>query len=76
MAEVRTEGDAALLRYAEQFDHVTLRDLEVHRAELERALHTLDPAVRRGLERAANNLECVARATLPRPSQIEVERKV
>jgi histidinol dehydrogenase len=73
LAEVRTEGDSALFRYAEQFDHVTLRDLEVPRAELERALRTLDPAVRRGLERAANNLECVARATLPGTSQVEVE---
>jgi histidinol dehydrogenase len=73
LAEVRAEGDAALLRYAREFDRVSLETLEVPRAELERALSTLDPVVRRGLERAAKNLEVVARASLPAPSEVEVE---
>lgn len=73
LAEVRAQGDSALFRYAEQFDRVALRQLEVPRTELERALQALDPAVRRGLERAAGNLERVARATLPAASQVEVE---
>ena len=73
LAEVRAEGDTALLRFAKEFDRAVLETLEVPRAELERALGTLDPAVRRGLERAAKNLETVARASLPAPSQVEVE---
>jgi histidinol dehydrogenase len=73
LAEVRAEGDTALLRFAKEFDRAELETLEVPRAELERALETLDPAVRRGLERAAKNLEAVARASLPPPSQVEVE---
>lgn len=73
LAEVRAEGDAALVRYAREFDRVSLETLEVPRAELERALSTLDPVVRRGLERAAKNLELVARASLPAPSEVEVE---
>ncbi len=73
VAEVRAEGDAALFRFAQNFDRVTLEALEVPRAELERALATLDPTVRRGLERAAKNLERVARSTLPGPSEVEVE---
>lgn len=73
VAEVRAEGDAALLRFARTFDAVKLEALEVPRAELARALATLDPTVRRGLERAVKNLERVARATLPGPSEVEVE---
>lgn len=73
LAEVRAEGDTALLRFAKEFDRAVLETLEVPRAELERALGTLDPAIRRGLERAARNLETVARASLPPPSQVEVE---
>jgi histidinol dehydrogenase len=73
LAEVRAEGDSALLRFAREFDHVVLEALEVPGAELERARRALDPAVRRGLERAAKNLEAVARASLPAPSQVEVE---
>jgi histidinol dehydrogenase len=73
LLEVRAEGDAALVRFAKAFDRAVLTSLEVPRAELERALGALDPAVRRGLERAAKNLETVARASLPAPSQVEVE---
>jgi histidinol dehydrogenase len=73
LAEVRAEGDTALLRFARELDRVSLEALEVPRAELERALSTLDPVVRRGLERAAKNLELVARASLPAPSEVEVE---
>lgn len=73
LAEVRAEGDTALLRFAKEFDRAVLETLEVPRSELERALGTLDPAVRRGLERAAKNLETVARASLPPPTQVEVE---
>jgi histidinol dehydrogenase len=71
--EVRTRGDAALEALALRFDKVVLKQLEVPRAELERALGQLDPTVRRGLERAARNLEVVARATLPPPTEVEVE---
>lgn len=73
LSEVRAEGDAALLRYAREFDRATLSTLEVPATELQRALAALDPAVRRGLERAAKNLELVARASLPPPSELEVE---
>jgi len=73
LSEVRAEGDAALLRYARDYDRATLSSLEVPAIELQRALASLDPAVRRGLERAAKNLETVARASLPPPSELEVE---
>ncbi len=66
IAQVRAEGDAALRRFAAQYDGATLTTLEVPRAELTRALSTLAPPVLRGLERAKRNLERVARAARPR----------
>ncbi|MEO8798530.1 MAG: histidinol dehydrogenase, partial [Polyangiaceae bacterium] len=73
IAEVRAEGDAALKRFARAFDKVELTAIEVPKAELARALAALDPIVRAGLERAAKNLETVARASLPGSIEIEVE---
>jgi histidinol dehydrogenase len=71
--EVRESGDTALRRLAKAHDGVDLAALEVPRAMLTNALARLDPAVRRGLERSARNLEKVAHAMLPRPSSVEVE---
>lgn len=73
IAEVRAEGDAALRRFANAYDRVDALTIEVPRQALEEALTRLDPAVRRGLERAARNLATVARASLPGPVQVEVE---
>jgi histidinol dehydrogenase len=65
IARVRAEGDAALFAFARDFDGVTLGALEVPRAEWERALAALDPALRRALERAARNIRAVHEAFLP-----------
>jgi histidinol dehydrogenase len=73
LQEVRSEGDAALRRFARQFDGATLDALEVPRTALREALEALDPMVRRGLERAQQNLLRVARAGLPPPLELEVE---
>ncbi len=73
LRDVRARGDETLKALAKQFDRVDLESFEVPRARLEQALAQLDPAVRRGLERAVRNLETVARATLPPPSEVEVE---
>lgn len=73
IAEVRQEGDEALKRFARAFDRAELERIEVPREACRLALSRLDPAVRRGLERAARNLERVAKATLPPPSELEVE---
>ena len=73
MAQVRSEGDVALRRFAAKYDGATLDALEVSRALCVRALQDLAPALRRGLERARRNLERVARANLPAPTEVEVE---
>src|SRR5436305_7529775 len=64
VAEVRAHGDAALSEFTRSLDtHGTdPKPLRVGEAELEAAAQSLDPDVRRGLERAIANVEAVARA--------------
>lgn len=62
---VRREGDAALRAFAREFDGATLERPEVPRVEWERALASLDPDLRRALERAAANIRTVHEAFKP-----------
>jgi len=70
IADVRSRGDAALYEFAQSFDRVTLDSIDVPRREWSRALDTLDPALRRALERAAANINTVHAAF--RPTTVEV----
>lgn len=65
IAEVRREGDAALVRYAAQFDGATLDALEVPKRTWTAALDALDPELRRVMERAVSNLRDVHAAFRP-----------
>ncbi len=56
IAAVRAEGDAALYRFCEKFDHATLTALSVTEAEMEEAMAAVDPDFIRILERAAANI--------------------
>ena len=56
IAAVRAEGDAALLRYAKQFDKAELEALEVPASLLDAAVTALDPELRSILEEAAANI--------------------
>jgi histidinol dehydrogenase len=62
---VRRDGDGALRALAKEFDGVSLDTLEVPRDAWRRALETLDPALRRALERSAANIKSVHEAFLP-----------
>lgn len=73
IAQVKAQGDSALVELARRFDKVELQTLEVPKREWERALTTLSPVVRAGLERAAKNLTTVSKATLPPPLLVDVE---
>ena len=70
---VRSEGDAALRALARELDGVELDELEVSRAALTRALDTLDPALRRAMERAADNIARVHRAIPLAATEVEPE---
>jgi histidinol dehydrogenase len=70
---VRAAGDAALRRMVRRYDGVQLSRLEVPRERWEVALAGLDSAVRRALERAAQNIAAFHRSQLPRPFEVAVE---
>jgi histidinol dehydrogenase len=73
IARVRRDGDTALRALAVELDGVTLDALEVPRDLCTHALDTLEPSLRRAMERAAANVERVHRAFLPEPQEIESE---
>ncbi|MBE6476566.1 MAG: histidinol dehydrogenase [Propionibacteriaceae bacterium] len=57
---VRDEGQAALLRFAEQFDHVVPEQLRVPAEALDDALDRLDPALRAAVEESIRRRRVVA----------------
>ncbi len=56
IATVRAEGDAALYRFCEQFDHAKLDSLAVSEQEISEAVAATDPEFLRILQRAATNI--------------------
>lgn len=73
IARVVKGGDDALRTLARELDGVELADLEVPRQACARALDALDPGLRRALERAAENIACVHRATPLVGTEVEPE---
>lgn len=67
---VRTEGDDALREFARTFDGVSLTSLEVPRAQWDAALASLDPELRRALERSASNIRAVHEAFQPTAREV------
>jgi histidinol dehydrogenase len=63
---VRAEGDAALLRYARQLDHLDGAPLRISPEELAAAGAALAPNVRAAAETAIQNIRQFAQAQLPR----------
>ncbi len=57
LAAVRSEGDAALLRFAREFDKVELAGLAVSEAEFEAAAAQVDPELAAAIATAAGNVE-------------------
>lgn len=73
VTRVRRDGDAALRELALEFDDVRLEELEVPRRAWHRALDALEPALRRALDRSAENIGHVHRAFLPVVQETESE---
>jgi histidinol dehydrogenase len=71
--EVRLAGDAALVRYAREFDGVTLPGFEVSSAEFAAARASMQASDTAALERAIANVDAFHRATQPRDVAIEVQ---
>lgn len=53
---VQTKKDQALLDYSEEFDGVSLTELEIQKSELKRAYQTIDTDLRHALELAYKNI--------------------
>ncbi|HEY6452935.1 MAG TPA: histidinol dehydrogenase [Steroidobacteraceae bacterium] len=70
---VRAQGDAALIRYAREFDGAELTQLAVTPAEFAAARTQLQPAQLAALGRATANVESFHRAALPAALALEVQ---
>jgi histidinol dehydrogenase len=67
VADVRRNGDRALLRYAKQFDGLTdASSLRIDPREMEAAWRTLDPQLRDALKTAASQIRSFAKRQLPK----------
>ena len=73
IAAVRTEGDAALLRLAAQFDGATLKDLRVSEEEFAYAEAQLDPADLHAIEVAIANVRAFHAAQQLAPLVLETQ---
>jgi len=56
IADVRDNGDEALFRYCEKFDHAKLQSLEVSAQEIEEAVASVEPEFLAILQQAADNI--------------------
>ncbi len=73
--KVRTGGDKALLRFAKQFDNLSL-PIEVSREEMEAEAAKLPVDVRLAIRNAAKNIARVAAKQIPKHFDIEVVKGV
>lgn len=62
LQDVQQNGDAAVRKYAQQFDKVALTDFIAAPAEFEAAAASLDPALKRAIQQAAENITTFHRA--------------
>ena len=81
LARVKTEGDAALIDYAKQFDKCDLTSLKVGAEEFAEARQTLDPQVKVAIDHCAGNVRKfhaaqMERANKDREWMIEIEKGV
>ncbi len=57
IAEVRSQGDAAVIAYTEKFDKVKLSSLQVKRSEIEAAYEEINDQLIAIIKEAANNIQ-------------------
>jgi histidinol dehydrogenase len=71
VADVRTGGDAALVRYAKALDGFS-GSLEIGIDDMRASARAVDPAVRRAIREAARNIRVVAKRQVPRGWRVRV----
>lgn len=71
LADVKANGDAALVKYTQQFDKVTLTDILVSPEEFAIADASLDESLKDAIRRAAANIEAFHRPQLEEVKMVE-----
>ncbi|MBR0460345.1 MAG: histidinol dehydrogenase [Victivallales bacterium] len=68
LADVKSNGDAALVKYAEKFDHVKLtpKQFEVSKAEFAAAEHSVSPKVMKALRLARAHIASFSKQSCPK----------
>jgi histidinol dehydrogenase len=56
LADIKAEGDAAVRKYEEQFDHVCLQELAVTETEMQEAEQQVSKELKQALEQAHKNI--------------------
>ncbi|MEW1833387.1 histidinol dehydrogenase [Microbacterium sp. NPDC079995] len=72
VADVAARGEASLREQAARFDGVEGHDIRVPAAHLDEALTSLDPAIRRALEKAIDRVRRASAAQVPAPVVTEI----
>jgi len=75
VADVRRNGDRALLRYAASLDGLT-GSIEISRREMRSAAARVPSSIRSAIGSAAANIRAVAQRQVPRPWRLDVARGV
>ncbi len=73
---VKEQGDSALRHYTQLFDKVQLSNLWVQAEEIERAIQTLDPALKKAIDQAQANIERFHKAQFEHFEPIETLKGV
>ncbi|MCM3696412.1 histidinol dehydrogenase [Microbacterium oleivorans] len=73
VADVAARGEASLREQAARFDGVEGHDIRVPAAHLDEALTSLDPAIRRALEKAIDRVRRASAAQVPAPVVTEID---
>jgi len=76
IARVKADGDSALIQLARELDGVDLQSIEVSQEAIDRAVTSLEPALRNAFTRSARNLERFHSAALPGELTVEIENGV
>lgn len=71
LKEVQRKGDAALYKYAEEYDLVHLDELLVSHDELKDAIHKVDRQLQEAIQLAKKNIEAFHRAQAQLPQEVE-----
>lgn len=71
LEDVRQNGDSAVKKYEEKFDHAVLQSLQVSEKELSEAEHSVDDKLKKALEQAHSNIEKFHKAQLFEGEKVE-----